>query len=199
MKPWRHARLLLRISDSQDIMRRYFVVNGFDGAVTMLGLVMGFIMSGHSDPNVIISACLGAAIALGVSGVSSAYVSESAERRRALEELEEAMVADLRDSAYGQAARLMPLLIALVNGLAPFMISLLIISPLWLARAGVVLPLSPLIAAVVIALVIIFLLGVFIGRVAGTSWFRSGLQTLLIAAVTMGLIYVFSGSGPSLQ
>ena len=88
------AKLLVSISRTDDIVRRYFVVNGFDGALTMLGLITGFIISSPVSIPLTINACLGAAIALGVSGVSSAWVSETAERRRALEKLETAMVTD---------------------------------------------------------------------------------------------------------
>lgn len=187
------ASLLLRITRSHGIIRRYFVVNGFDGALTMLGLITGFSISEPTGLGIIISACLGAAIALGVSGLSSAYVSESAERRRALVELEAAMVTDLRDSYHGDAVRWVPLLIALVNGAAPLLISLLIILPLWLSNAGVSLPLPPLHAAIAVALLIIFLLGVFLGRVAGVSWLYSGIRTLLVALLTAALIYLFAG------
>ena len=41
-----------------------------------------------------------------------------------------------------------------------------------------------------IALVIIFLLGVFLGRVGGTFWLWSGLQSLTVALLTLGLIYL---------
>jgi predicted membrane protein (TIGR00267 family) len=185
------ASFLLRITQSRDIMRRYFVVNGFDGALTMLGLIIGFLLSGTSDLTIVINVCLGAAIALGMSGLSSAYVSESAERRRALNKLEKAMIDDLHDSAHGEAARGVPLLIALVNGLAPMVMSLLILVPLFLGRIGIPLPLSPLYAAIVVALLVIFLLGVFLGRISGVSWLRSGIQTLLVAIVTAALIYLF--------
>ena len=141
----------------------------------------------------IINACLGAAIALGVSGVSSAYITEQAELRRALSELEGAMVTDLQESAHGEAARWVPMLIALVNGLAPLIISLLIISPLWLANSGLSLFISPLYAAIIIAFMLIFLLGVFLSRISGISWLRSGVQTLLIALITISLIYLFAG------
>jgi len=187
------TKFLLRITRTHDIMRRYFVVNGFDGALTMLGLIIGFLFSTTSDLSVIINVCLGAAIALGMSGMSSAYISEVAERRRALGKLEEAMVADLQESAHGDAARLAPLLIALVNGLAPLSISLLILTPLWLVKTGIILPFSPLYASIIIALLLIFLLGVFLGRIAGISWLRSGIQTLLVAAVTAVLIYLLAG------
>ncbi len=194
MEPLRQANFLLDITRSRGIMRRYFVVNGFDGALTMLGLIMGFIISDAADSGVIISACLGAAVALGVSGVSSAYVSEAAERKHALSKLEVAMITDLSDSAHGQAARWVPMFIALVNGSAPLMISLFIIAPLWLANKGLPLPLSPLVASIAICLTIIFLLGVFLGRIAGISWIRSGMQTILIAGITIGLIYLLGGS-----
>jgi predicted membrane protein (TIGR00267 family) len=159
----------------------------------MLGLITGFLASPPADLSVIIGACLGAAIALGVSGVSSAYVSESAERRRALEDLQDAMVRDLGGSFHGDAARWVPLLIALVNGAAPLLISLLILVPLWLARAGVPLPWSPLYLSILVALLLIFLLGVFLGRIARVSWWSSGLKTLLVALATAGLIMLIAG------
>ncbi len=190
----KQASFLLHITRTHEIVRRYFVVNGFDGALTMLGLIIGFLVSTPADSSVIINVCLGAAVALGMSGASSAYVSEAAERKRALGELEEAMVTDLQESAHGEAARWVPLLIALVNGSAPFIISLLILMPLWLSNAGIPLPLSPLYAAIIVALIQIFLLGVFLGQIAGISWLRSGIQTLLVAVVTAALIYLFAGN-----
>jgi predicted membrane protein (TIGR00267 family) len=193
MKPFTQIRFLLRITRTHSLVRRYFVVNGFDGALTMLGLIMGFLISEPAELSVIISACLGAAIALGVSGVSSAYVSEQAERRRALSELEDAMVTDLRQGAHGEAARWIPMLVALVNGSAPLIISLIIIIPLWLSHAGITLFIAPLYAAIIIAFILIFLLGVFLGRISEISWFRSGMKTSLIALLTILLIFLFAG------
>lgn len=187
------AKLLIRISRTNDIVRRYFVVNGFDGALTMLGMIIGFLISATDDYSLILNACLGAAIALGMSGLSSAYISEVAERKRALDKLERAMITDLHDTAHGDAARWVPLWIAVVNGAAPLFISLLILLPIWLSRAGLVMPLSPLYAAILIALVMIFLLGVLLGRIAGISWLRSGVQTMLVAVITAVLIYLFAG------
>ncbi len=189
----RQVKLLLSISRTSDIARRYFVVNGFDGALTMLGMIIGFMVSATNDLTVIINTCLGAAIALGMSGLSSAYVSEVAERKRALVKLEQAMIADLGETAHGEAARWVPLWIAMVNGSAPLFISLLILLPLILSKTGLVLPLSPLHAAIIIALVLVFLLGVLLGQIAGISWLRSGLQTMLVAVITAALIYLFTG------
>ncbi|KHF24654.1 hypothetical protein [Solemya velum gill symbiont] len=188
----RKARFLFQITRTHDIVRRYFVVNGFDGALTMLGLIIGFLVSAPADLSVVISVCLSAAIALGMSGVSSAYISESAERQHALGKLEDAMVSNLQQSAHGEAARAVPLLIALVNGMAPLVISLFILMPLFLSSVGIHLPVSPLYAAIIVAVVLIFLLGVFLGKIAGISWIRSGIQTVLVASMTAALIYLFT-------
>lgn len=193
MNPVDQIRFLLRITRTHGIVRRYFVVNGFDGALTMLGLFIGFIISSPANLTIIINACMGAAIALGVSGVSSAYLSEQAEQQRSLSKLEDAMVANLQDGAHGKATRWVPMLIALVNGSAPLIISILVITPLWLANSGVTLFMPPLYIASIIALILIFLLGVFLGRVSNISWLRSGVRTLLIALITILLIYLFAG------
>lgn len=182
----------MNISGSGEILRRYLVVNGFDGALTMLGLIIGFLFSSPGDMDVIINTCLAAAIALGMSGISSAYVSEVAERKHQLEKLEGAMITDLSNTAHGEAARWVPFLVALVNGVAPLLFSLLIISPLWLARTGVELVWEPLYLSVVIAFGLIFILGVLLGRIAEVSWLRSGVRTMLVAAVTVALIYALT-------
>ena len=146
----------LRVSRSHGIVRRYFVVNGFDGALTMLGLCTGFQLGGDVSTRVAIRACLAAAIALAMSGATSAYLSESAERRRWLADLENAMVSDLSSSTHGAAARRVPFFVAAVNGLAPLAISLVIIAPLWLAAVGFRLPLAPLpMAIATVALILL--------------------------------------------
>ncbi|MCW8828465.1 MAG: hypothetical protein OQK94_05360 [Gammaproteobacteria bacterium] len=188
----RQLRFVFSLSRSHGIARRYFVVNGFDGALTLLGLNIGFYVSGETPLVVVISACLGATVALGISGISSAYISESAERERELQELEGAMVRDLSDTAHGQASRSIPVFIALVNGLAPFSIGIVIILPLWLARAGVALPLHPLEMAILVALAILFMLGIVIGNIRGSNWLWSGLRTLVIALLTILLIYLIN-------
>ena len=186
-------RFLFQLTHAHKIARRYFVTNGFDGALTILGLTMGFYASERVAIPVIISACLGAAIALTVSGLVSAYISEAAEREQELQELEQAVVRDLEDTAHGRAARLVPFLIAMVNGLAPLLMALLIMIPLWLSQAGIVLPLSPLESSIGVAFVTVFLLGVFIGRISGQFWLWSGIRTLIIALLTAGLILLLGG------
>lgn len=131
---------------------------------------------------------MGAAVALGISGLSSAYLSESAERQRELAKLQQAMVTDLNNSVHSFAAKVVPIFIALVNGLAPFTAALLITVPLWLAHLGFPLPYSPIELAIAVAFTEIFCLGLFLARVSKRGALFGGLKAVLIALVTMLLV-----------
>ncbi len=136
-----------------------------------------------------IGACLGTAVALFMSGISSAYISESAEKQHELRELEESMVTSMHDSAHAEAARLIPWLIALVNGLSPLLLALLIVMPLMLARQQLWPGPPPLDSAIAVAAFLSFMLGVFLGRLSGRFWLWTGARALFIAIMT-GIIIV---------
>lgn len=189
---YKQLSLFFKITHSQGILRRYFIVNGFDGALTMLGIILGFYLTDSTNLKIVLNACYGAAIALGVSGLTSAYMSESAEQKKQLGELEKAMIKDLDSSAYGQAARYQPIITALVNSFSPLVISLIIISPIWIAANNFILLSGVIEAAILIAFGIVFFLGVFLGKISGINWLWSGLRTLLIAIVTAALIFLLA-------
>lgn len=185
-----HLALLLQRSGG--IARRYFVTNGFDGTLTMLGLIVGFRTLDHAPVEVAVTACQGAALALCISGVSSAYISESAERRGELGRLREAMLEGLAGSTHEHIARWAPVLIAAVNGLAPFVLAQIVMLPLWLELLGAGLPLPAYDLAIGVALTLIFLIGIFLGRVGGTFWLWAALRTLAIGVLTVAVIYLLS-------
>jgi predicted membrane protein (TIGR00267 family) len=154
----------------------------------MLGLMVGFYTSDNVEVSIALNASVGAAVALFMSGTSSAYLSESAERKQELFELEQALITDLTQSDYGVASRYLPILVALVNGLSPLLISLLIVSPLWWTTWGFALPFSPFLMAIIIALGTTFLLGIFLGSISKTFWLWAGLRSLLVSILTISII-----------
>jgi len=184
---------LIQISNSEGIARRFFVTNGFDGALTMIGLFMGFYLGQQVPVEVVIKACLGAAIALLVSGSTSAYISEAAERKKEIQELEAAMVKDLNSSLHGRAARVVPWFVAMVNGLSPLTICLFVMTPLWLEVAGHPLPGNVLIWCLSLSILVIFTLGLYLSRISRQHWLISGLKALLISAVTVAIILLLDG------
>ncbi|NOR24743.1 MAG: hypothetical protein GQ542_10195 [Desulforhopalus sp.] len=191
MIPEKGKQLFSLLYRGRRIARRYLVTNGFDGALAMLGLMTGFYVSGTKELGVAIDACLGAAIALLISGFSSAYLSETAERKHELRELEQALLVDLEESNYGEASHYLPFLIASVNGLSPLFFSFLIISPLFLFYHGIEWPCSPFLVAIFIALFCIFLLGVYLGKISRQFWLWAGLRTVLIAMILVVIILLF--------
>jgi len=183
-------RYLIELSHAHRIARRYFITNGFDGVLTILGLLMGFRASGLASLDVMIGACVGSAVALLMSGLTSAYISESAEKAYELHELEKSMATSLEDSAHADAARLMPWLVALVNGLSPLLLALLILVPLLLAQQQISVGLPPVDSALAIAFFLAFLLGAFLGRLSRRFWLWTAVRALAIALVT-SLIILF--------
>lgn len=191
MIPDTEKQLFSFLYRGRKIARRYMVTNGFDGTLTMLGMMTGFYVSGTEELGVAINACLGAAIALFFSGFFSAYLSEKAERQEELRELEQALLVDLDESHYGDASRYLPFLIASVNGFSPLFLSLLIVTPLFWAYQGGSLPFSPFLAAIAIALLSVFLLGVYLGKISRQFWLWSGLRTVLVALILVATIFLF--------
>ena len=58
-------------------------MNAFDGTLTIMGVVIGAHFSGVTNPHIVITAGIGGSVAMGISGVSGAYLAERAERNRA--------------------------------------------------------------------------------------------------------------------
>ena len=183
-----NIELAFRISRSKLIVRRYFITNGFDGVLAMLGLLVWFRASGSSDIAILLASGFGAAIALAISGMSSAYISEMAERKHELEKLQGAMINQLDGSAHAQAARIVPVIVALVNGLSPFLFAQLILAPLWLTTHHFLDIPYPVDASIATALTLVFLLGIYIGKLSGTFWLWAGLRAALLAILIVILI-----------
>lgn len=86
----------LKITNVAAIARRYFVNNFYDGMLTILGSLLGFltyILTGSPtvESHIIILAGIGTSISMFISGFSGSYLSEKAERRKIQNELEKAM------------------------------------------------------------------------------------------------------------
>lgn len=86
MSRFRKAKLRFREYDNlvhaSGIGRRYFTMNAFDGVLTIIGVLMGNLMARVDEPRIVVSTGMATCIAMGVSGLWGAYLTESAERRR---------------------------------------------------------------------------------------------------------------------
>jgi len=177
----------LRVTRAQKILRRYFAMNAFDGAMTSLGVIIGAYITGIADPRAVIGVIIIGGIAMAVSGFSGTYMTESAERSKALNDLEDAMLVDLEDTIYGQASRFVSVFAALIDGSAPFIASLPSVLPFVLALLSL-LPLQvAFIASIGASLATLFLLGAFLGRISRGNIVYSGIK-MVVAGVAVALL-----------
>lgn len=168
-----------------EILRRYFAMNAFDGTLTSLGVIMGAFMAQAQEPKIFLVTALSTAFALFISGFSSAYLAEGAERERELHELEKGMLHSLKKSRLGRATKTLAIEAALVNGASPFIMALLITSPFILAHFSVISLITAVYAAVGIALVLLFFLGIFLGRISEQSIWLMGAKMVFAGIIAM--------------
>jgi len=175
-----------KISDAGKITRRYFVMNAFDGALTMLGVVIGAYISGLiENPIPIISAGIAGSIAMGVSGVSGAYMTEKAERTKKLKELEKAMLTDLSNGLYDKSHRFAAVFAAVVDGVSPALAAMIVISPFFVANFGFISAETAFFSCIVITMAVLTLLGVYLAKISDESMIRYGVMMLLVGIVTI--------------
>ncbi|MBR9691374.1 hypothetical protein GOV06_01175 [Candidatus Woesearchaeota archaeon] len=170
------------------IVRRYIVTNAFDGALTILGILLAMFFAGIEDPRLIILPGIGSAIALGVSGVWGAYAAETSETANKMKELERHLLVKLGKSNISKKASKMAYFISFVNGTIPLMVSFLILSPFFIVIFNVFSVDVGYLLALIIASVILFLLGVFTGFTAKENMIKNGFK-MLLAGVVIGAIF----------
>src|SRR6058998_2393232 len=95
----RRIREYDEITNVGPIIRRYFVIGAFDGALTVLGIIIGAYAVGASETHkaLILSASIGAAVALAVSSAVGAYEAERVEKKLDIRTIERAMLARLAE------------------------------------------------------------------------------------------------------
>ena len=174
-----------------EIARRYFAMNAFDGVLTIIGVLMGNMVAGVEDPRIVVSTGLATCVAMGVSGLWGAYLTEAAERKRDLDQLSRYTLIDLDDTRIGRASRVATVTVALVDGLSPFLAASIVLIPFF------VVGLFPAIAwayytSLGMALLTLFGLGLFLGYISRGNLIVYGIKTV-IAGVTSILISFLLG------
>jgi len=183
----------IRISRVAPIGRRYFIMNAFDGAMTSLGIVIGAYVAGDPEPLFIISAGLGASLAMGLSGFVGAYVTEEAERSRELDSLERSMLKDLEKSRIGEASRFASLWAGIIDGLSPVLAAIVCLVPFFFSFLFSVALATEL--SIVIALLVLFMLGAFLGKISSRNMFLHGIKLLCVGLVLTLILLVFRSIG----
>jgi predicted membrane protein (TIGR00267 family) len=171
------------ITGMNKILRRYFVMNSFDGALTMFGLLLASFAAGVEDPLLIVKIGMGTAVAIGFSGLTGALLTERAERLREIKNMERALHRKLDNTDYKRAYDFAALITAAVDGLSPLLVAVVLLSPFLL----VPLP-EAYYYAFSLALVFFFLLGAFLGEVSRQNLVVTGMKFLAAGVLCMAVI-----------
>ena len=170
------------------IARRYFIKNGFDGSMTMLGIIVGSWLVGVAKPEIIVTAGLGACLAMGVSGLFGAYMTERAERKRQLKTLETAMLTDLGDSIHNDASDFVSVYAAIVDGASPILTAVISLVPFVFSLAGMFIIWDAYVVSIILTLATLFSLGLYLGRIAKENVLLYGVQTLAAGILIVAIV-----------
>jgi predicted membrane protein (TIGR00267 family) len=188
MDPFREFLGRIREYDSlvdiAEIARRYFAMNAFDGVLTIIGVLMGNLTARVEKPQIVVSTGLATCVAMGVSGLWGAYLTETAERQRDLEELSQYTLVDLNESRIGRASRAAVVTVALVDGLSPFLAALIVLVPFFVDSLFSSITLVYY-TSLGIALLTLFSLGIFLGHISRGNLILFGVKTVIAGLISI--------------
>lgn len=180
-----------RIAKISKIVRRYFAINGFDGVITGIGILVGNYIIGVKEYRHVLIAGFAICISLGVSGVWSAYYSEAAERKKELFDLEESILYNLDETIISRAQNFAVKVLAAVNGLSPVVMAFIPLIPFLF---GKIIPVNICYyTGFALAFLILFGIGLFLGRISRSNLIISGIKMLVagIFCIALSLLLKF--------
>jgi predicted membrane protein (TIGR00267 family) len=198
-----------KMSDLGIISRRKFFNNAFDGALTCSGIVSGIFILFLSNPTAyetqqVIITGFATALAIGISGLWGAFLSEEAERKKKVIDMKKEM-ADVEDESeilvlkhiknnykkgekkkpktlLEKAERFATIVASLVDGGAPVLGSSLPLIPFFF---GITLTLIHFIFSYIILAGLLVYLGIFLGQISGGGRLKYALHLITAGVVTL--------------
>ena len=165
---------------------RYIVRGLIDGSLSALGVVIG--ASGSADASVIIAAGLGGGIANGLSNILGAFTAEKASLERERIQKEKSLLKKngyLKKSIIYKKAIRETMICGLIDGISTTIGSALPVVPFFLFDIK-----TALYVAIGITIAILFILGVFIGKISKENVVVSGIKMVIGALVVAVLCFM---------
>ncbi|MEM0342787.1 MAG: VIT1/CCC1 transporter family protein [Thermoplasmata archaeon] len=188
----KRLRFHFELTKSGAIARRYFVIGAFDGALTILGVILGaYVSEGHAHPELARQLILGAGfaggIALAVSSTVGAYEAERVEHVLNHQQLERAMLRTV-EGTRKDAIRVSIWVSALSHGIAPLLAAFVPLLPF------LFMPLDPaVVAAIVLTIGFLFALGAYLGSLIKEMILYTGLRFVIAGLGTAVVLMLVGG------
>lgn len=181
------AKQYNEIAGIAEIARRSFGNNAFDGVLTMIGVMIGSLSSGVSDPHIVITTGMSTSVAIMISGAWGAFLTESAERKKELKELGQSMLTDLEGTRIGRASNFAAIAVSAVDGLSPFAGAIVVLLPFFFSKLFHDIRFVYY-TSLGTSLIALFALGMWFGKVGKENLIVGGVKTLLagLASILIG-------------
>ncbi len=186
-----------KMSDLGEIARRKFFNNCFDGALTCSGIISGVFIIFLAEaskfvPQDVIITGFATALAIGISGLWGAFLSEEAERKKKVSDMKKEMAIfeakkaeeeeNNNKTLLEKAEKFATIVASLVDGGAPVLGSSLPLIPFFFGGS---LTLVHFIASYLILIGLLVYLGVFLGKISGGGRLRYALHLVTAGIVTL--------------
>ena len=178
-----------KILVEHEIVRRYIIINSFDGALTILGIILAVFVGGVQDPRLVVLPSVGASIAMCVSGIWGSYAAERVEIKKKIRIIEAHLMKDLSGTEFSKKREKMAWIIGLVDGIIPLILAFILIAPFFFVIAGSISISTAYYISLILIAINLFGLGAFAGRTANESMLKQGLM-MIFAGLIIGLIFM---------
>jgi len=200
LKQW---KLYSKMSDLGEIARRKFFNNCFDGALTCAGIVSGIFiifLAGSSNfaPKDVIITGFATALAIGISGLWGAFLSEEAERKKKMLDMKKEMAIFEEEDVktdnkkikkkknekplLEKAESFATIIASLVDGGAPVLGSSLPLIPFFF---GLSLAFIHFIISYIILTALLIYLGIYLGKISGGGRAKYAMHLVTAGFVTL--------------
>lgn len=182
----------MSLPETGPALRRYFVNTMFDSTFAVLGIIIGSALTADADYDLVIATIITSCVALAISTGSSVYEAETLEQSRRMDEIGRAMLRPVEETNLGKASKASAAIIAFSNSLAPLMSGAIILSPFLLLGEGTILVAAE--AAIVLAIVLLFVTGFIMGRLSEKNPWWKGLRMSLVGLAAFVVCYMIGGA-----
>ena len=193
LKSWKEYS---KMSDLGEIARRKFFNNCFDGALTTAGIISGFFIiflakSSKFIPQNVLIMGFATALAIGISGLWGAFLSEEAERKKKVLDMKKEMAimdegptttTTTTTTLLERAEHFATIVASLVDGGAPVLGSSLPLIPFFF---GASLTIFHFILSYIVLGGLLIYLGIFLGKISGGGRVRYAIHLVAAGVVTL--------------
>lgn len=185
-------KLYWRMTELGSLTRRYIVIGAFDGALTIVAIVLAALAGAmffgviidSVEVSIIVRAGLSAAVGLAISSGWGAYEAERVERKLEIQHLEQQMQRTMDGCMVDSAVRFATAWASFIHGIAPLPAAILPLLPLMLWPSDFI---TAGLFSVGFTMVFLFILGVWMGRLAKVNVLTGGLRMVLAGLITAAI------------